>query len=78
LQRGQLEQSGWVDRSSQDLQAEVSRLNKELRSLDERNNFLNQRIDNLTKIVEESNNSVNSRLEKFKAALLDLISKKSS
>jgi hypothetical protein len=78
LQRGQLDQSGWVDHSSLDLQAEIVRLNKEVRSLDEKNNFLNQRIDSLTKIVEESNNSVNSRLEKFKTALLDLISKKSS
>jgi hypothetical protein len=78
LQRGQLDKSGWVDTSSQDLRIEIDRLNKEVRSLDERNNFLNQRIDHLTKSLQESNDSVNLRLEKFKTALLDVISQKSS
>ncbi len=76
LQRGQLDSSGQVDSGNQALQAEITRLNKELRSLDERNNFLNQRIDQLTKSLQESNESVNQRLEKFKAALIDLIGAK--
>jgi hypothetical protein len=76
LQRGQLDSSGQVDSGNQALQSEITRLNKELRSLDERNNFLNQRIDNLTKSLQESNESVNQRLEKFKAALIDLIGAK--
>lgn len=78
LQRGQLDSSGSADSISADssksaMQSEINRLNKELRSLSERNNFLNQRIDQLTKHVQESNDSVNLRLEKFKAALRDLI-----
>ncbi len=76
LQRGQLDSSGQVDSGNQALQAEITRLNKELRSLDERNNFLNQRIDQLTRALQESNESVNLRLEKFKAALIELISSK--
>jgi hypothetical protein len=76
LQRGQLDSSGQIDSGSQALQAEITRLNKELRSLDERNNFLNQRIDQLTRALQESNDSVNLRLEKFKAALIDLIGSK--
>jgi hypothetical protein len=73
LQRGQL--SGQVDSGNQ-AQAEITRLKKEVRSLDERNNFLNQRIDQLTKALQESNDSVNQRLEKFKSALIELISAK--
>jgi hypothetical protein len=76
LQRGQLDSSGQVDSGNQVLQAEITRLNKELRSLDERNNFLNQRIDQLTRALQESNESMNLRLEKFKAALIELISSK--
>jgi hypothetical protein len=76
LQRGQLDSSGQVDSGNQALQAEIIRLHKELRSLDERNNFLNQRIDQLTRALQESNDSVNLRLEKFKAALIDLIGSK--
>jgi hypothetical protein len=76
LQRGQLDSSGQVDSGNQALQAEITRLNKELRSLDERNNFLNQRIDQLTRALQESNDSVNQRLEKFKAALIELIGSK--
>ncbi len=76
LQRGQLDSSGPVDSGNQALQSEITRLNKEMRSLDERNNFLNQRIDQLTKSLQESNESVNQRLEKFKAALIDLIGAK--
>jgi hypothetical protein len=76
IQPGQLESSGQIDSGNQALQNEITQLKKELRSLDERNNFLNQRIDRLTKALQESNNSVNQRLEKFKAALLDLISSK--
>jgi hypothetical protein len=73
LQRGQLDSSGQAASGNLAMQSEINRLNKELRSLDERNNFLNQRIDQLTKNLQESNDSVNLRLEKFKAALRDLI-----
>lgn len=76
VQRGQLDGSGQIDSGNQALQAEITRLNKEMRSLDERNNFLNQRIDQLTKALQESNDSVNLRLEKFKAALIELIGSK--
>jgi hypothetical protein len=76
LQRGQLDSSRQIDSGNQALQTEITRLNKELRSLDERNNFLNQRIDQLTRALQESNDSVNLRLEKFKAALIELISSK--
>jgi hypothetical protein len=76
LQRGQLDSSGQVDSGNQALQAEITQLHKELRSLDERNNFLNQRIDQLTRALQESNDSVNQRLEKFKAALIELIGSK--
>jgi hypothetical protein len=76
LKRGQLDSSGQVDSGNQATQAEINRLNKELRSLDERNNFLNQRIDQLTRSLQESNDSVNQRLEKFKAALIELIGSK--
>jgi hypothetical protein len=76
LQRGQLDSSGQVDSGNQALQAEITRLHQELRSLDERNNFLNQRIGQLTRALQESNDSVNLRLEKFKAALIDLIGSK--
>jgi hypothetical protein len=76
LQRGQLDSSGQVDSGNQALQDEITRLHKELRSLDERNNFLNQRIDQLTRTLQESNDSVNQRLEKFKAALIELIGSK--
>jgi hypothetical protein len=76
LQRGQLDNAGQVDSGNQALQSEIIRLNKELRLLDERNNFLNQRIDQLNKSLQESNDSVNQRLEKFKAALIDLIGAK--
>jgi hypothetical protein len=76
LQRGQLDNSGQVDGGNQALQAEITRLNKELRSLDERNNLLNQRVDQLTKGLQKSNDSVNLRLEKFKAALIELIGSK--
>jgi hypothetical protein len=76
VQRGQLDGSGQVDSGNQALQAEITRLNKEMRSLDKRNNFLNQRIDQLTKALQESNDSVNLRLEKFKAALIELIGSK--
>jgi hypothetical protein len=76
LQRGQLDSNGQVDSGNEALQVEITRLNKELRSLDERNNFLNQRIDQLTRALQESNDSVNLRLEKFKAALIELIGAK--
>ena len=81
IQRGELNSSGQVDSGQVDsgnqaLQAEVTRLNKELRAIDERNNFLNQRIDQLTKALQESNDSVNLRLEKFKAALIQVIGSK--
>lgn len=76
VQRGQLDSSGQVDSGNEALQAEITRLNQELRSLDERNNFLNQRIDQLTKALQESSDSVNLRLEKFKAALIELIGSK--
>jgi hypothetical protein len=76
IQRGQLDSSSQVDSGNQAMQTEITRLNKEVRSLDERNNFLSQRIDQLTIALQESNDSVNQRLEKFKAALIDLISSK--
>jgi hypothetical protein len=76
IQRGQLDNSGQVDHDNQTLQAEIIRLSKELQTLGEHNNFLNQRIDHLTTALQESNDSVNQRLEKFKAALLDLINQK--
>ena len=79
VQRGELSSSGPVDSGqagNQALQAEITRLNKELRAVDERNNFLNQRLDQLTKAAQASNDSINQRLEKFKAALIDLIGSK--
>jgi hypothetical protein len=76
LQRGELDRSGPIDSGNQALQAEISQLRKELRSLTERNNFLHQRIEQLTTALQESQDSVNLRLEKFKAALLELIAAK--
>ncbi len=76
LKKGQLDSSGQVDSGNQALPAEITRLNKELRSLEDRNNFLNQRIDRLTQALQESQDSVNQRLEKFKAALVELINAK--
>jgi hypothetical protein len=73
LQRGQLDSTGPVDGGHQSLQSEITRLNKELRLLDERNNLLQQKIDHLATALQESNDSVNLRLEKFKSALKDLI-----
>jgi hypothetical protein len=76
LQLGQLDGSGRVDSGNGALQSEVTRLQQELRSLNERNNFLNQRIDQLSTTIQDSNSAINSRLDKFKATLRDLISKK--
>lgn len=76
IQRGQLDSSVQKNNSNPALSAEVTRLHQELRSLGESNAFLSQRIDQLTKELQDSNESVNRRLEKFKAALIELINAK--
>jgi hypothetical protein len=76
LQRGQMDGSGRVDSGNDALRSEIMRLSQEVRSLTERNIFLNQRIDQLATNVQDSNNLVNSRLDKFKDTLRDLIRKK--
>jgi hypothetical protein len=76
LQRGQLDASGRIDSDNAALLTEISRLSQEVRSLTERNNFLHQRIDQLTTTVQDTSQATNSRLDKFKTTLRDLIGKK--
>jgi hypothetical protein len=76
LQRGQLDANSRVDSGNGALVAEIHRLSQEVRSLTEHNNFLNQRIDQLTATVQDTNLAMSSRLDKFKTTLRDLISKK--